>query len=194
MSSDSPAIRYWIDAQDCIIRVDENWAKFAAENNGGAVQSERVLGQKLWSGISNPTLRSIYRQLIALARRGRAVRFLFRCDSPGQRRLFAMEIRSQDGGVVEFASTLQGEEDRPVVPLLDSRRTTREGLVRVCSWCQRLAVPGGWEPVETAVQTLGLMEHTILPGLTHGICEECHDKMSALIADENKAAGDQPQG
>jgi hypothetical protein len=177
-------IRYWIDAQDCIVRVDENWAKFAAENGGGALRPELVVGQKLWAGIANLTLRTIYRQLLALARRGRPIRFLFRCDSPELRRLFEMEIRGCEGNLVEFASTLQGQEERPRVPLLDSREARREGFVRVCSWCQRIAVPGGWQPVETAVETLGLMQQSILPGLTHGICEECHTKMSAVIAAE----------
>jgi hypothetical protein len=188
----APTIHYWIDAQDRIIRVDEHWAKFAAENDGGALRPERMVGQKLWSGIANPTLGALYRQLVGLARRGRVVRFRFRCDSPELRRLYEMEIRGGEGGLVEFASTLQGLEERPRVPLLDSRQARREGLVRVCSWCQRIAVPGGWQPVEAAIETLGLMQKPVLPALTHGICEECHTQMSALIADAEEADGPQP--
>jgi hypothetical protein len=31
----SPVIRYWIDAQDRVIWANGEWAKFAAENDGG---------------------------------------------------------------------------------------------------------------------------------------------------------------
>jgi hypothetical protein len=49
-------------------------------------------------------------------------------------------------------------------------------LLRVCSWCQQVALPDStWVPVEVAVQRLGLLEAETFPGLTHGICEPCRE-------------------
>jgi hypothetical protein len=182
MTSPPPApLRYWIDAQDRLIRLSENWSDFARENDGEALMPDLILGKVLWSEIADLTLRVLYHQLVALARQGRPIRYRFRCDSPTQRRLFEMEIRGTKSGLVEFASTLLETESRPAVPLLDSHQARSQELVRMCSWCQRIAVAGAWLPVESAMAELGLMERTVLPRLTHGICDECNAKVSAQI-------------
>lgn len=176
-------IRYAIDVQDRLIEVDEHWTTFAQDNDGAAVAPDRVLGRKLWTAIADLTLRTLYRQMVHLARQGDPVRFSFRCDSPDERRLFDMEIRQRDGGVVEFTSTLRERESRPAVPLLDSHRPRSQELVRMCSWCQRVSAHGRWLPVEAAVEELGLMHQPALPGLTHGMCSECYTKAWAVVQD-----------
>jgi hypothetical protein len=155
---------------------------------------DHILGRKLSSCFTDPTLRELYRQLVDLARQRRPVRFSYRCDAPAFRRLFEMRIQGGDQGGVEFASTPKWQEPRTAVPLLDCHQVRNRKLVRACSWCQRIATAGQWLPVEAAVEALGLMESATLPALTHGICEECHAGMLTVIAKrqgiaENKGSG-----
>jgi len=183
MNSKSPAIRYWIDAQDRVIRVNDEWAKFAAENDGGPVgPASGILGQSLWSFIADTSLCNLYRELVLLARKGHPVGFSFRCDAPCFRRVFQMRLNGEKEGVVEFASTLESEEARKAVSLLDCRQPRNERYIRMCSWCQRVEVHGQWLPIDTAVVALGLMTAPTIPAITHGICEECYGKMMAQIS------------
>jgi hypothetical protein len=175
------SIRYWIDAQDRISAVNQDWLRFAAENGPGPSERRPIVGTSLWSFIADPTVGELYRQMVGAARLGRAVRFKYRCDAPSFRRLFEMRIQGAGDGAVEFASDLLDEEARPSVALLDVSQPRNSNFVRVCSWCQRIAVGEKWLPVEEGVRALGPMEHDTLPGLTHGICAECQaTKMTGI--------------
>jgi len=82
-----PTIRYWIDAHDRVVRVNEDWARFAAENDGGPLGTAvGTVGRVLWSFIDDPTLCNLYREMVLLARSGQPVGFSFRCDAPRFRR------------------------------------------------------------------------------------------------------------
>ena len=183
MISRFPAIRYWIDADDRIVRVSDGWAKFAAENGGGSMESAAdILGQTLWSFISDTTLCNLYSEMVLLARKGRPIGFAFRCDAPCFRRVFQMRINAGPGDEVEFASTLEFEEAREAVALLDTRQPRNDQFVRMCSWCQRVQANGRWVSVEVAVVELGLMTGPTLPAITHGVCEECYGRMMGEIS------------
>lgn len=183
MKARFPTIRYRIDAQDEVIWVNEEWEKFAAENDGGAVGAAKgIVGQTLWSFIGDPTLSNLYHEMVLLARKGRPISFSFRCDAPCFRRVFQMRIGRVAGDEVEFASTLESEESRDRVSLLDCHQPRNGQFVRMCSWCQRVHANNLWVQVEDAVIELGLMSSPTLPAITHGICEECHSKMMAEIS------------
>lgn len=172
-------LTYRIDARDRIIQVNPAWTEFARRNQGEALLPERILGEGLLQAITDGTVRELYVQMIRRARAGVPVRFHYRCDAPDRRRTFEMEIRPRAGGEVEFVSTLEHEEPRPPVALLQAgqRRDTR--LLRVCSWCQQVALPDRtWVPVEQAVKVLCLLEAETFPRLTHGICESCRAKLA----------------
>jgi hypothetical protein len=181
MSTSLPTIRYWIDAQDRIVGVNEDWTKFAHENDGEALIGGNIVGKSLWDFVADTTLAALYKELLALARTAKPIRFAFRCDAPAFRRLFAMQISLEGPASVEFASTLRWQEPRPPVALLDCHQRRNEEFVRVCSWCQRISARGKWLSVEAAVEALGLMEADTLPALTHGICEKCNAKMLASV-------------
>jgi hypothetical protein len=181
--SKAPSIRYWIDANDRVVRVNDEWAKFAAENDGGPVVSAAgIVGQTLWSFIDDPTLCNLYREMVLLARKGQPISFGFRCDAPCFRRIFQMRISGGTGEEVEFASTLESEEARDAVSLLDNRQPRDERFIRMCSWCQRVRANDRWVSVEAAVSELGLMSGPTVPAITHGICEDCRRTMMAEIA------------
>ncbi len=168
---------YHIDASDRISRVNAAWTEFARNNGGEALLPERVLGQNLLLAITDVTERELYVRMIRRARTGRPVQFHYRCDAPDRRRTFAMEIRAVGGGEVEFVSTLRHEEPRASVALLQGDEVRDDRLLRVCSWCQQVALTENtWVPVEEAVELLHLLEAETFPRLTHGICESCRAK------------------
>lgn len=170
-----PHISYDLDARDCIVRVNPGWTVFAKQNAGEAVLPEQILGRPLWPQIACSTLREMYVLLLRRARGGNRLEFSYRCDSPSRRRRFYMAIFPGADDVVHFESRLIWQEHRSPVRLLDVSVARDVGRsVRVCSWCQRVALPDQtWEVVENAVPALGLLEESPLPAITHGICAEC---------------------
>jgi hypothetical protein len=178
---------YRIDADDRISYVNPAWSDFARANQGEAVMPERVLGSSLLESVGDSTVQQLYSEMIKRARAGKPVRFKYRCDAPDRRRTFEMDIRQVDNGEVEFISALRHEEVRPAVAVLRAGAPRDNRLLRVCSWCQRVALPDAtWVPVEVAVQRLGLLEAETFPSLTHGICEPCR---AAWEKDMAKATG-----
>lgn len=150
------------------------WIDFARGNHGEGLLPEQVLGQDLLDSVGDETVRELYIRMIRRARTGTPVRFHYRCDAPDRRRMFEMKIHMLTGGEVEFVSTLRYEDPRPLVALLDPRRLRDDRLLLVCSWCQKVALPDKtWVPVESAVESLHLLEEETFPRLTHGICESC---------------------
>jgi len=181
---------YRIDAADRLTYVNDAWLQFARNNQGESVMPELVLGRKMWVCVSDETVRALYQQMIERARAGWPVQFTYRCDAPAKRRTFAMEIRRVRTGVVEFVSTLLHEEARPPVALLEPGRKRDERFAKICSWCQKVAMPDGtWVPVEAAVKALHLLESEQMPHLTHGICAPCEAKVMASLS---AGGGDHP--
>ncbi len=173
---------YRIDVGGRITYVNPVWNDFALKNQGEAVLPERVLGTKLLAAVADRTVRELYLWMIRRAREGVPARFCYRCDAPDRRRTFEMNIYLVANGQVEFASTLLHEEPRPAVALLETGAQREERMLRVCSWCQKVALPdGAWVPVEEAVNALHLMEAERVPLITHGICDACKAEMKASI-------------
>ncbi len=152
---------------------------FALENQGRSVMPDRVLGRELWTCVTDQTVREVYHRLLKRARAGYPVEFSYRCDAPDWRRTFGMSIRGLPRGEVEFVSTLLHAEAREPVRLLEPGHVRDEArVVRICSWCEKAARPDNrWVPVEEAVAAQHLLEGEKLPQVTHGICQECMDRM-----------------
>jgi hypothetical protein len=170
---------YCIDDEDRICAFDVS--RPPGEGGGdGAL----MVGRSLWDFIQDRTVVVLYRQMVRRVRDGRRVRFRYRCDSPEARRLYRMEISRTTAGLVEFANELIREEHRSRVDVLDlacGPRSTE--LLRVCSWCERAALPEGrWVAIEEAVEALHLMQKEVMPQITHGICERCADRMKRNLA------------
>jgi hypothetical protein len=167
-------LAYRIDAADCLTHVNEAWSEFARQNHGEELMPQHVLGHNLLRAIADTTVRELYTRMILAARAGRTLRFRYRCDAPARRRTFEMEIRLVEAGAVEFVSTLQHEEPRPSVYVLESDRRRDERMLLICSWCQKVELPDAtWVPVEAAVEILHLFDADTYPQLTHGMCGLC---------------------
>lgn len=178
---------YRIDSADRLCYVNQVWHEAARQGQFDCVKAEHVLGQSLWDSVIDKNVRALYIQMIAHARLGQPVGFHYRCDTPILRRTYAMTISRLPGDEVEFASVLVRQESRPAVAILQTDHDRHEEkFIRVCSWCQSVALPSGdWVPVEDAVNKLDLMGDEKLPRLTHGICEACslsmNQKLNALL-------------
>ena len=166
---------YCIDRADVITAVNADWDAFARDNEGDHLTADNVVGRPLWDFISDPETEQIYRALLRRLRQGVAIPPLpFRCDSPGLRRFMELHTRGGDDQSVEFEARLLRAEPREPVALLEAETERGDGLVRICSWCKRVAVAeADWREVEEAVPRLGLLEFHRPPPLTHTMCEDC---------------------
>lgn len=175
-------IVYWLNDRDEVCFVNSEYDEFAGANAGVAVTSEAVLHRPLWDFITDPSTRQIYRDVLSRVRGGRAIQFSLRCDSPTCRRLLQMKVCKGEDRIIEFRVRTISEEDRVCQPLFDPGTTRSADLLSVCGWCKKVKVEDGWLEVEDAITHLQLFERSVLPGITHGICERCHHSMMDMLA------------
>lgn len=178
--SEAPELIYRVNTSDQIEFVSEEWDHFAAANGGESVLSNKVLGRPLWDFITDLSTQEIYRALLQKARAGRPIQFTFRCDAPWRRRFLEMTIISKGGGSVEFHTRTLLEQERPTPILLDADVDRADELLHSCSWCKKFLVGNEWVEVEEAIQRLRLFQRRRLPAITHGICDECYERMSEV--------------
>lgn len=177
-------IEFSIDGSDRLLAVNDDWNAFAAANAGESLHGDNILGQSLWTQISDEATRAIYRLIIERVRAGRRFTFRYRCDSPRHRRVFDMEVTGGFAGRVTFVSNMAAEEERPTVALLDSGQKRDQRQVRICSWCQSLNLPdGSWVPVEEAVARIDYLAQPPFPIVTHGICTPCSTRLLASVTE-----------
>ena len=90
----------WIlDADDKIVRVNDAWLAFAAENTAPQLTASVVLDQSIWRFIQGQETSYLYQQIFRRVRAGQSpVTFPFRCDSPDCRRFMEMELSLLPGG------------------------------------------------------------------------------------------------
>lgn len=174
-------LSYAIDDEDRLIKVDDGYYRFAAENGWeGAGDS---LGRSIWDFVAGHDVRRLQRLLLRRVREGALdVELPFRCDGPEVTR--EMDIRiaaNRTGRVVLFSAQLRAEEEREEPqPLLDPDAPREEDdSLPMCAWCDRFLVEGEWVEVEEAAKRLGLFRRSRMPTLDHGICPECSGQLLA---------------
>jgi hypothetical protein len=175
------ALSYAIDDQDRLVKLDDGFYRFAAENGwDGAGDS---LGRSLWDFVAGREVRKLQRLLLRRIREGvRGVELPFRCDGPDVTR--EMDIRiaaSKAGRMVLFSARLRSESKREEPqPLLDPSVSRDDGdPLTMCAWCDRFLVGGEWVAVEEAAKRLEVFRRTKMPALDHGICPECSGQLLA---------------
>ena len=166
-----------IDDADKIIHVNDDWLAFARENIAPQLTVAVVLDKPIWNFIQGQETTYLYKQIFDRVRAGISpVKFPFRCDSPECRRFMEMKLSLLSGNAIEFMSHILREERREPVNLLDASRDRSGELLKVCSWCKRINVPGqGWGEIEAAIEALDLFDHPSMPRMTHTICDACHE-------------------
>ena len=141
---------YRIDTGDEITFVDDEWLRFAQENEAGELTRERVVGTSVHEFIADEETSAIYHFLLDKVRTdGAPVQVPFRCDSPDCRRHMSMGMAPLAGGQVEIRSRLNRLEPRDPVSLLDAREDRSDELVRMCGWCKKIELDAqAWGEVE----------------------------------------------
>jgi hypothetical protein len=174
------SLSYAIDEQDHLVKADEGYYRFAAENDWN--EAATSLGRSLWDYVAGDEMRKLQRMLVRRIRdEVGSVELPFRCDGPGIRRKMAIRIVARPGGrAVLFSARLRSEEAREESqPLLDPEVPRSESTLTMCGWCDRFEVDGEWVEVEEAARRLELFNRPELPALSHGICPDCNEMLLA---------------
>jgi len=173
------ALSYAIDEQDHLVRADEGYYSFAAEN--GWAEAGTSLGRSLWDYVAGEEMRRLQRMLVRRVRDEVGdVKLIFRCDGPDVRREMDIRIVARPGGrAVLFSARLRSEEAREVQPLLDPDVPRGTDTLSMCGWCDRFEVDGEWVEVEEAARRLELFNRPELPALSHSICPDCNEMLLA---------------
>jgi hypothetical protein len=168
-------IVYRVDAADRIEDVNDEWSRFALENDAPALASE-VIGKSLWDYITGRDVRRVYASLFHRARSlSQSVSVPFRCDSPSLCRVMRLDIVPQTMGQLEFRSVLISLSTHPNrLDFLERRpRAPTPDKLQICSWCKAVLMGMAWKPLESAVGDLGLLSHELLPSFVHTVCGAC---------------------
>ncbi|MDX1494064.1 MAG: hypothetical protein R3253_08405 [Longimicrobiales bacterium] len=173
-------IEYRVDRDNVIVGVNDAWRAFASDN--GAEDLVEAEGRELLASISGDSTRLVTRHLLDRVRATRGtVEIPFRCDAPDRRRYMRLRLLPVGDGGVGFRSWLVREEARPPLAVLDIREARGDGLLRICSWCNKVAVDDGWMELEDAAERLLLFEAPTLPDITHGMCDGCETEVMQAI-------------
>lgn len=178
-------VEYHIDRDDRIVAVNEDWSTFATANAAHAIAGEAVIGHSIWDHLADPGTASIYQRLCQRVRaHGRATTFTFRCDAPGARRLFRMQLTPGAAGQIITEVREVSVEPRAPIRVLDASAERDGAFVRMCAWCHAIAdTDGGWLALEDAVRDLAVFHPPAPPFVTHTVCPPCRASMEAMIDD-----------
>jgi len=117
------SLSYAIDEHDHLVKVDEDYYRFAEEN--GWADAGTSLGRSLWDYVAGEDLKKVQRLLLRRIRDEVGdVELPFRCDGPDVRREMDVRIKAGRGGrAVLFSARVRSEESRGASP--GSRRRRR---------------------------------------------------------------------
>jgi len=167
-------IVYRVDAAGIIVAVNEEWDRFAAENDAPELLGSRVVGRRMSDFISGADTQLAFELLKDMATLVRPIIIPFRCDDPGSRRHMEMRVTAAPGDEVEFRTRIVGLEARPTIRLID-RQARRDSarMVALCAWCNRGKFDGEWMELEELVHKLQLFDSAPVPEISHGMCDGC---------------------
>jgi hypothetical protein len=182
--------KYSIDSADTITSVNSAWLRFAQENDTPELTADFVIGKPLWDFIAGGEVRHLYQLVLERVRANDTPVILpFRCDSPGIRRHMRLVISPLHEGNVQLDAVLVSEERRPSLALLDPQAPRSDQVLTLCSWCKRARVARSeWVEPEDAIVRLDLFGPPSLPQLSHGICDQCVNTVTAEVKSGNSAS------
>jgi len=172
---DQRSFIWTIDDGDKLVYVNDAWLAFAQENLSPHLMAALVLDQSIWRFIQGQETIYLYKQIFSRVRAKSTVKFPFRCDSPDCRRFMEMKLSLLSGNAIQFISHILREEWRQPLDLLDASRDRSGEVLKICSWCKKIHIPGrGWGEIEAAIEPLDLFGHHSMPRMTHTICDSCY--------------------
>ena len=166
---------YRIDLNDCLVFFNDQWDRFALENDGSHLTSDKINQRPIWDFIHDAETRHLHEMLLRRVRANHPIAKLpFRCDSPSLRRYMEMDIVPLVDGKIEYRCRVLKTQSRKPVPVISAHAQEGMPLLRVCSWCKKVDVGhNSWLEVEEAIGSLGLFSKAISPRISHTICDGC---------------------
>ena len=177
-------IRYTVDSDDKILRIDGDWDPFARVNDAPPeLAASEVLGTCLWDWIHDEPTRRIYQVLLrGLRSHGRDIRFEYRCDSIDRRRYLSLHLSSDPAtGHITFESRLRREEDRDVALAVAAETRGVHSNVRMCSICRRVQGQQ-WAEAESVAANEGLFDRDLPLHVIYTICPTCDEHLTSLAS------------
>ncbi len=179
---------YRIDQDDVIRWVNDEYDRFAAENDAQNLNAQTTIGRSLWDFITDKETEHLYKIMVKQVRKSqRELKFSLRCDGPACKRDLMMYIRPAGDGQVEFYSKTIQEIPRPAQNILKMDQKKSRDILVLCGWCNKVQLAGnGWVEVELATERLGLFNRSVLPELSHGMCPDCQQNFMGVFDDFKK--------
>ena len=178
-----------IDRENRVEAVNHEWDGIAPIIEGQRLLAQLDGGKQFKDCFDDVSIRFLFKSLVERARLGQGATFDYRSDTAEQRRWYTMEIESPDGEIVEFRSREKKTEPMRLRRENAEEATLEEFFVRLCSWCQKVAVPpDDWLPVEAAMEILDAMGGDRFPQVTHSICPCCQKNLIAETRAAQKCA------
>ena len=139
---DQPVYTYHIDENDVIFYINEEYIKFAVENDGERLVKES-LGKPIWNFITNGLVKKLYQELIAAIRKTKeSVKISFRCDSRDRMRFMQMEVFPHIENGVAFHNILMSEKFKADGYTPDIIAILGEAGYPMCSHCKKIKIVG----------------------------------------------------
>ena len=180
--TDGSSYIYRIDKSDNLSYLSDNWSEFALANDAFAMSVPHlILGKSLWSFIADHDTRYIYTLVLTEVRKTLEPAVIsINCDSPELKRVFQITITPMDDGAVEFSSTVVEIRQREYIKILDASVIRSEDIVKICSFCKKIAVSDGkWVETAEAIRVLNFFGNITMPQLSHGVCPDCFASITA---------------
>ncbi len=174
--------RYSIDGENRIVSVSDNWDAFARANNGASsIQSDDIIGKKVWSFFAGEEIKYLFRQLFEYVRNKQKVIIIpFRCDSPVEQRFLELRLEPLEDQGLKFTNSIIKVEKCQSKPESLFDVDADNGVLKVCSMCKKLEVSDGqWLDMEQGIPVLNLFGEQAVPPISHGLCKPCYHQ--ALI-------------
>lgn len=166
-------MRYWLDWDDRVSEVDEEWLRFATENDAPSLTREAVRGRSLYSFIGDATTSYLWKELLTRVRAGATLDFVVRCDSPDRIRLLRVQASAGKDARVAFSTEVLRSDARSPVAVPPAHE--QKGPLTLCSWCQRVRMPSSeWVDLEKGIARLELFGGDSPALMSHGVCPDCY--------------------
>ncbi|HEY6640705.1 hypothetical protein [Povalibacter sp.] len=167
-----------LDARNRIASVNRAWVD-ATRCDGLRDQSLEVIDRTLADFVKGVQVRQLWEILLERVRAVGAPIFVpMRADTPGQRRVWDVEVHPLPERGVQLVAHCVWKEERPALALLDPAVPRGEESLPHCAWCNRIQIRiGAWEEVEDAQMTLRLDAAESLPALKQAVCDRCKQSL-----------------
>lgn len=169
---------YEIDSRDRIVAVDEEWLRFAEQNEASEMTRSAVVGKSLYDFIAGDELIDAYRNIFRAIRTRRLsepLRIPFRCDSHDRKRVMELLIKPSGNEDLMLCGVMHQETLRRSVPVMDYRvPRDRKNVLPICARCRKIHPDEGlWQEVEEAFADPYSVPPAGLPMLLEQLCPDC---------------------